>query len=176
QAEDGIRVRNVTGVQTCALPICSGFVRGIRSYIGAAISAATALARSALNAVKSAQRSASPSKETMKLGGYFGDGFALAIEQSSKKAEKASRELARSAMNALDESFSVPTLEDFNSSFNGVQVDRAISNQVSTNVDLQNLEKQKIPININIYDNKEAVRTYIAEQDAVDALVRRFDN
>ena len=79
-------------------------------------------------------------------------------------------------MNALDESFSVPTLEDFNSSFNGVQVDRAISNQVSTNVDLQNLEKQKIPININIYDNKEAVRTYIAEQDAVDALVRRFDN
>src|SRR5437868_10076911 len=24
QAEDGIRDRNVTGVQTCALPICSG--------------------------------------------------------------------------------------------------------------------------------------------------------
>src|SRR5207249_6326255 len=27
QAEDGIRDRNVTGVQTCALPICAGVVR-----------------------------------------------------------------------------------------------------------------------------------------------------
>src|SRR5699024_12682077 len=28
QAEDGIRDRNVTGVQTCALPICPYFVEG----------------------------------------------------------------------------------------------------------------------------------------------------
>src|SRR5699024_2137998 len=28
QAEDGIRARNVTGVQTCALPICAGQERG----------------------------------------------------------------------------------------------------------------------------------------------------
>src|SRR5699024_11317533 len=32
QAEDGIRDRNVTGVQTCALPIC--FPRGVVDYAG----------------------------------------------------------------------------------------------------------------------------------------------
>src|SRR5699024_11253141 len=30
QAEDGIRDRNVTGVQTCALPICAGTERSAR--------------------------------------------------------------------------------------------------------------------------------------------------
>src|SRR5207249_7296631 len=30
QAEDGIRDRNVTGVQTCALPICQGRLRAAR--------------------------------------------------------------------------------------------------------------------------------------------------
>src|SRR5699024_7617988 len=32
QAEDGIRDRNVTGVQTCALPICSGVL--LRAHVG----------------------------------------------------------------------------------------------------------------------------------------------
>src|SRR5437868_8416216 len=35
QAEDGIRDRNVTGVQTCALPISMGF--GLPAAIGAAL-------------------------------------------------------------------------------------------------------------------------------------------
>src|SRR5699024_11827330 len=33
QAEDGIRDRNVTGVQTCALPICAGGFGGSRSSL-----------------------------------------------------------------------------------------------------------------------------------------------
>src|SRR5699024_11560558 len=33
QAEDGIRYRNVTGVQTCALPISAGVVEGIASIL-----------------------------------------------------------------------------------------------------------------------------------------------
>src|SRR5699024_11495905 len=32
QAEDGIRDRNVTGVQTCALPISKGFFHGLVYY------------------------------------------------------------------------------------------------------------------------------------------------
>src|SRR5699024_11681028 len=34
QAEDGIRDRNVTGVQTCALPICVGVVLASKGYPG----------------------------------------------------------------------------------------------------------------------------------------------
>src|SRR5699024_11871076 len=42
RAEDGIRVRNVTGVQTCALPICSGYVvRSVREWSRAVVGAAT---------------------------------------------------------------------------------------------------------------------------------------
>src|SRR5699024_11457688 len=33
QAEDGIRDRNVTGVQTCALPIFQGYAEGIRDGV-----------------------------------------------------------------------------------------------------------------------------------------------
>ena len=33
QAEDGIRDTSVTGVQTCALPICSMYSEGIESYV-----------------------------------------------------------------------------------------------------------------------------------------------
>src|SRR5437868_11783519 len=36
QAEDGIRDRNVTGVQTCALPICPPNQRGLARLIGRA--------------------------------------------------------------------------------------------------------------------------------------------
>src|SRR5207249_7820821 len=45
-AEDGIRDRNVTGVQTCALPICDrtlALLLGLRASLGVAI-ACTALA------------------------------------------------------------------------------------------------------------------------------------
>src|SRR5699024_11344146 len=31
QAEDGIRYRNVTGVQTCALPICSRYIKRLEA-------------------------------------------------------------------------------------------------------------------------------------------------
>ena len=154
----------------------SGFVRGISSFVGSAVRAAANLARSALNAVRNAQRSASPSKETMKLGQYFGDGFSLAIEQSTKNAVKSATNLANEAMGALDNAFNTDYGLEFNSAFSGVEVGRTISNQVNANVSLQDFDKQKLPININIYDNKEAVRTYIAEQDAVDALIRRFDS
>src|SRR5207245_6073594 len=34
QAEDGIRDATVTGVQTCALPICAGRPRGVRGEDG----------------------------------------------------------------------------------------------------------------------------------------------
>src|SRR5699024_11887289 len=33
QAEDGIRDRNVTGVQTCALPISGGCLWGVQAFI-----------------------------------------------------------------------------------------------------------------------------------------------
>src|SRR5699024_11422262 len=34
KAEDGIRDRNVTGVQTCALPICVGIITALNPHVG----------------------------------------------------------------------------------------------------------------------------------------------
>src|SRR5699024_3006898 len=58
------------------------------------------LVASALSAIKRRQNSASPSKETMKLGDDFGDGFALAIVDKTKEAVSAARNMARDAINA----------------------------------------------------------------------------
>jgi hypothetical protein len=62
-----------------------GFVEGLRSKIEEAARAAAEMARTALAAAKAAIDSNSPSKETMKLGGFFGEGFMLGIKSYSGK-------------------------------------------------------------------------------------------
>lgn len=114
----------------------SGFVNGIRSYIGAAINAAVSLARAALNAVKSAQRSASPSKETMALGSHFGQGFALAIEKSSSDAAKSAKSLAHNAMDALDAEMARGYKVDLNQAFNGKELGKNMSREVNASANL----------------------------------------
>lgn len=130
----------------------SGFVNGIRSFIGAAINAATALASAALNAVKAAQRSASPAKETIKLGQYFGDGFALAIESKGKDAAKAARSMTDEALDAVnkyaEDGFD---LGDALSPNNGsVDLTKRISNELSTNGSVELTGKQPAYINVNV--------------------------
>lgn len=130
----------------------SGFVGGIRSYIGAAINAAASLARAALNAVKSTQRSASPAKETIKLGNYFGDGFALAVEDKGKDAAKAARSMTEGALDAVnkyaDGGFD---LGDVLTPGNGsVDLTKRISNEMRTTGDLELSGKQPAHINVSV--------------------------
>lgn len=81
-----------------------GYAAGLTDNvaINSVVSSAAAIAKNAIAAVKSAQNSNSPSKESAKLGVDFGDGYALGITDTSDKAGEAGGELANIALLALD--------------------------------------------------------------------------
>ncbi|EJT1329306.1 tape measure protein [Listeria monocytogenes] len=76
----------------------SGYVNGILSGMGAVGEAAGSLANKALQAVKDAQKSKSPSKKAKKLGGDFGTGYSLGIADKNKAVTKAANNLVASAL------------------------------------------------------------------------------
>ncbi len=80
----------------------SGFVSGIQAWVGQGIAAAANLAAEALASAKATIDSHSPSKETLKLGKYFGQGFELGIAGEEKSVAKVSENLANTALKSLD--------------------------------------------------------------------------
>ena len=78
-----------------------GFANGIQEKNSAVYNKAWALAGQALAGLRNRLRSASPSKETKKIGGYAGDGFAIGIESYSTRVKQVSEELAEESLDAL---------------------------------------------------------------------------
>ncbi|HAA4132433.1 tape measure protein [Listeria monocytogenes] len=76
----------------------SGYVNGILSGMDAVGEAAGSLANKALQAVKDAQKSKSPSKKAKKLGGDFGSGYSLGIASKTKAVNKAASNLVAGAL------------------------------------------------------------------------------
>lgn len=88
-----------------------GFVNGISGAIGAAASAAARMAKAALNAAKGALGIHSPSRVMRdEVGFYVGAGLAKGILGNASSVEKASQQLANSAL--ID-----PRMYDVNSQF-----------------------------------------------------------
>lgn len=81
-----------------------GYAAGLTDNvaINSVVSSAAAIAKNAIAAVKAAQNSNSPSKESAKLGVDFGDGYSLGITDTSEEAGEAGGELANIALLALD--------------------------------------------------------------------------
>ena len=78
-----------------------GYVNGINEKQAGAYGAYNAgynLALKALQGIKDAQRSKSPSKKARKLGGFFGEGYALGIEDKIKLVVKAAKTLVNSTI------------------------------------------------------------------------------
>lgn len=82
----------------------AGFLKGLEDVpvLGGVVKAAEGIAEKAINAVKSAQKSNSPSKETQALGNDFGDGYALGIDESAPAVEEASEGMASKALKPLE--------------------------------------------------------------------------
>lgn len=78
-----------------------GFANGIQEKNSTVYNRAWALAGQALAGLQNRLRSASPSKETKKIGGYAGDGFAIGIESYSTRVRQVSEELAEESLDAL---------------------------------------------------------------------------
>lgn len=80
----------------------SGFGGGVTNAIRVAVNAAASLASQALSAIKSTLNIHSPSRETRKLGEYFGQGFEQGIEGEEKQVQRTSENLSRIALESMD--------------------------------------------------------------------------
>lgn len=78
----------------------SGFIEGITSKIQSAAEAAADLARSALNAAKSALDINSPSKKFAWLGEMSGEGYIQAMHKMVSKVSQSGTELGNTAVNS----------------------------------------------------------------------------
>ena len=150
-------------------------VRGIASYVGAAARAAANLVASALSAIKRRQNSASPSKETMKLGDDFGDGFALAIVDKTREAVNAARNMARDAINAAgDESARNALAVDVGGMEYGGSAPRSVNQRIQHEITANTADRERVVANVHIHQHGdiEWLRTEIAERDGVDATLK----
>jgi hypothetical protein len=78
-----------------------GFVRGVQSQAGAAAAAAASVAQAAIAQLAAVPKIASPSKVTMGLGQFFGQGFTIGITGSIPAAAAAATAMASAATRAL---------------------------------------------------------------------------
>lgn len=83
-----------------------GFAQGIADNKYLATNAASDLGKNALQAAKDAIRSNSPSKETMKIGNYFGQGLVIGIEDYATNAYGAGYGIADRAKQGLSKAIS----------------------------------------------------------------------
>jgi hypothetical protein len=82
----------------------SGLVGGIGSFIQSAVQRARDIVTAAKNAANAAQNSASPSKDMMKVGRWFAEGYAIGIENTVGTVVKSSADMVRSAKDEVEES------------------------------------------------------------------------
>lgn len=79
-----------------------GFATGMNGLRQTLYQTAYNIGYLALSAVKEAINSNSPSKETMRLGSYFVDGFSLGINKNKNQAYLASEEMANESLDAMN--------------------------------------------------------------------------
>lgn len=82
----------------------TNFVSGFKNQISSGRgvwSAAWSLGKSALSALRSSIKTASPSKETEEIGHFFGEGFINSISASVKDSRKSAEMLGRESLDAL---------------------------------------------------------------------------
>ena len=79
-----------------------GFVSGIRSQNGASYSAGWDLAGQAKAAAEARLKVQSPSREMMKVGGFFSQGFAIGIDRMGYLAVEAADDLASDTLGRVE--------------------------------------------------------------------------
>lgn len=101
RAKDGAGSQSLEGVGSDA---GNGFARGISSVGGAVWNAAASLAQKAMDAIKKTQNSHSPSKETAKLGSYFGQGYTNGIDDQASNVVSSAQSMVSAALGVVAQS------------------------------------------------------------------------
>ncbi|MFC3212730.1 phage tail tape measure protein [Planomicrobium okeanokoites] len=147
-----------------------GLINGIKNMTGQALSAITGVVDSVVGKAKSLFGIKSPSRVFMGIGAYLSEGLANGIDDKARTAIKTVGDLSRSVTNAFNPELAVDGM-NYNSQIRNLngQMKQQMTNHVKGEMSVN-----RQPVIVNIYDNKEAVRAYVNEENAVDAQIRRF--
>ena len=91
-----------SGASSIGVAIARGIASGISSNSSIIAAAARSAAQAALTAAKTALDSHSPSKEMMKVGRWYDQGFALGIDKSASEVVRSALMMAKSAVGAAN--------------------------------------------------------------------------
>ena len=95
-----------TSIAQAGKDFVQGFANGIYNNKYLATNAGSAIGSAALRAAKEAIDSNSPSKEAMKIGNYFGEGFAIGIKDYASNVYNVSADVANNAKKGLSSAIS----------------------------------------------------------------------
>lgn len=143
-----------------------GFAEGISANTFRAEAKSRTMALKALNAAKSALDINSPSKETYKVGAFFGKGFINAIEDYESKSSKAGYNMADSARQGLSNAISKV----------GTLVENGIDSQPTIRpvLDLSDVESGAGTIN-GMFSMTPSIRT-LSNVGTISSMMNRSQN
>ncbi|AQY55119.1 tail length tape measure protein [Geobacillus phage TP-84] len=125
--------------------VIQGFIKGIKSMVGAVGKAIKEVASNVTNKIKSALGIHSPSRVLMEIGAYTGQGFAIGIENMKKAVVNATQSLADATIGTISSAELNPTEPQ-------VAVAAATGAQTNYNAPLMYVENQYVNDNTDVRD------------------------
>jgi hypothetical protein len=149
-----------------------GFINGILAKIAGAKAAAAALSKAATGSMRVTLLEKSPSKVTLQSGLYFGEGFALGIDDMKDRVYGASKALAKDAAAGLG---GLNTTMGLNTNSSLTLNDGGIAGAISSGIE-QGVQRVMSALNINLNVDGErfgsaAIRTINDTQRAAGRLL-----
>ena len=145
-----------------------GLVQGIMNGMSWVVNAARNVAKSAVNAAKSALGIHSPSRVFKEIGGYTMQGFGIGIDKEGRSVVSGMGSMANSITEAFNSNLAVPDITS-----NMKKVNANMNAQVQHTHTVQTNPSQRV-VRIEMDVNNEALATIVNGQTANDDTVFSF--
>lgn len=153
---------------SAGMDLMRGLVQGIMNGMSWVVNAARNVAKSAVNAAKSALGIHSPSRVFKEIGGYTMQGFGIGIDKEGRSVVSGMGSMANSITEAFNSNLAVPDITS-----NTKKVNANMNAQVQHTHTVQTNPSQRV-VRIEMDVNNEALATIVNGQTANDDTVFSF--
>lgn len=153
---------------SAGMDLMRGLVRGIMDGMKWVVDAARNVAKSAVNAAKSALGIHSPSRVFKEIGGYTMQGFGIGIDKEGRSVASGMGSMANSITDAFNSNLAIPDI-----TANMKKVNANMNAQVQHTHTVQTNPSQRV-VRIEMDVNNEALATIVNGQTANDDTVFSF--
>lgn len=153
---------------SAGMDLMRGLVQGIMNGMSWVVNAARNVAKSAVNAAKSALGIHSPSRVFKEIGGYTMQGFGIGIDKEVRSVVSGMGSMANSITDAFNSNLAVPDITS-----NMKKVNANMNAQVQHTHTIQTNPSQRV-VRIEMDVNNEALATIVNGQTANDDTVFSF--